>query len=62
MEIEFFDLVVAGDDGHPLPTPDARSGLDVVAIVRCCDQLLLRCRRVGPIEVFLLSALVRPPR
>ena len=45
METEFFDLVVAVDDGLPVPTPDARCGLDVVGIVRSCDQLLLRCRR-----------------
>lgn len=65
MESEFFDLVVAVDDGLPAPTPDARSGLDVVSIVRCCDQLLIRCRRpAGPpwsIEVWLASHR-RPPR
>ena len=55
METEFFDLVLADEDGHPLPTPDVRCGLAVVGIVRSCDQLLLRCRRPwAPLEVFPL--------
>ena len=62
---ESFDLVVTLDEGLPVPTPDARSGLDIVAIARCCDQLLLRCiarpagaarRAAGPWSLEVLPA------